>query len=63
MDLKERAAKIVALLEDEYPEALCTLDYTDPFRLLVSEWVSIPIVSRPIIFETASCVDCSLPPR
>jgi len=36
MDIKERAAKIVALLENEYPEALCTLDYGKDYELLFS---------------------------
>ena len=36
MELKERAGKIVSLLEDEYPEALCTLDYGKDYELLFS---------------------------
>jgi len=36
MDVKERAAKIVSLLETEYPEAICTLDYEQPHELLFS---------------------------
>ena len=34
MTKKERAAAIVALLEREYPEALCTLDFMKPHELL-----------------------------
>ncbi len=36
MTKKERAAKIVAALEKEYPLAECTLDYDDAWKLLVS---------------------------
>ena len=34
--LKEKAARITALLEKEYPDSLCSLEYQDPFHLLVS---------------------------
>ena len=34
MTKKERAARIVALLEREYPEAVCTLDFLKPHELL-----------------------------
>ena len=40
MELKEKAAFCVSALEALYPEALCTLDYTDPFRLLVATRLS-----------------------
>lgn len=36
MTKKERAAAIVARLEELYPLAQCTLDYDDAFKLLVS---------------------------
>ena len=36
MTKKERAARIVAALEQEYPLAECTLDYDDAWKLLVS---------------------------
>ena len=34
--LKEKALKAVELLEKEYPEALCSLEYTDPLQLLIA---------------------------
>ena len=34
MTKSERAAKLVALLEKEYPEAVCTLDFVKPHELL-----------------------------
>ena len=36
MDKKEKAIKAVELLENEYPEALCSLEYTDPLQLLIA---------------------------
>ena len=36
MDLAQKARQITALLEREYPEALCSLEYPDPFQLLVA---------------------------
>ena len=36
MELKEKALKAVQLLEEAYPDAICSLVYTDPFQLLVA---------------------------
>ncbi len=36
MDIKERAAKIIAILRREYPDAKCSLDYSNPLELLVA---------------------------
>ena len=36
MHLKEKARLCTALLKDEYPDALCSLEYPDAFHLLVS---------------------------
>lgn len=33
---RERAAQVVAILKDVYPEATCTLDHDNPFELVVS---------------------------
>ncbi len=40
MDLKQKALFAVEKLKAEYPEGLCSLDYTDPFRLLVATRLS-----------------------
>ncbi|MFH1094778.1 MAG: endonuclease III [Candidatus Micrarchaeota archaeon] len=37
---EKRASEILALLEKEYSRAWCTLDYKDPFQLLVSTILS-----------------------
>ena len=36
MNNKEKALKAVELLEKEYPEAICSLVYTDPLQLLIA---------------------------
>lgn len=36
MTLKERANQIIERLKKEYPDAICSLDYTDPLQLLIS---------------------------
>ncbi len=40
MTKKERAKKAVELLKAEYPTAICSLNYTDPFQLLVATRLS-----------------------
>lgn len=40
MTKKERAKKAVELLKAEYPDAICSLDYKDPFQLLVATRLS-----------------------
>lgn len=36
MTKKQRATEAVKRLKERYPDAICSLDYTDPFQLLVS---------------------------
>ena len=36
MTKQKRAAEVVRLLKEKYPNALCSLDYSEPFQLLVS---------------------------
>ena len=36
MTKKERALKAVDALKKEYPDAICSLTYTDPLQLLVA---------------------------
>ena len=40
MTKKERAVKAVELLKEEYPEAICSLNYSDPFQLLIATRLS-----------------------
>lgn len=36
MTKKQRAFEVIELLKQQYPDAICSLEYTDPFQLLVS---------------------------
>ena len=36
MDDKEKALEAVKLLEKEYPEAVCSLVYSEPLQLLIA---------------------------
>jgi endonuclease-3 len=40
MTKKQRAAKAVELLKTEYPDAICSLVYSDPFQLLIATRLS-----------------------
>ncbi len=40
MTKKERARLAVELLKAEYPDAICSLDYSDPFQLLIATRLS-----------------------
>ena len=40
MTKKPRAALCVAALKEEYPDALCSLEYTDPLQLLIATRLS-----------------------
>lgn len=40
MTKKQRAALCVAALKEEYPDALCSLEYTDPLQLLIATRLS-----------------------
>ena len=39
-DMKEAAARAVELFENEYPDAICSLQYTDAFQLLIATRLS-----------------------
>ena len=40
MTKKERAVQAVELLKEAYPEAICSLNYSDPFQLLIATRLS-----------------------
>ena len=40
MTKKQRAARCVAAVKEEYPDALCSLEYTDPLQLLIATRLS-----------------------
>ena len=63
MTKKERALLIIERLEKEYPDAICSLDYTTPHELLIATQLSaqctdarVNIVAKPL-FERYKSVD------
>ena len=48
MTKKQRAHAIIELLKEEYPDAHCTLDYDEAWKLLIS------------VRLAAQCTDCLL---
>ncbi len=60
---EKRAGIAVELLEQRYPEALCSLDYDDPFRLMVSVRLSAQCTDErvnlitPALFERYPTMD------
>ena len=36
MEKRERIRKIIEILKDRYPDPKCSLEYSDPFQLLVA---------------------------
>ncbi len=63
MDDKEKAKIIVELLKKEYPEALCSLEYTDPLQLLIATRLAAQCTDMrvnmvtPALFERYKTVD------
>lgn len=63
MTKKERALLIIERLEEEYPDAICSLNYTTPHELLIATQLSaqctdarVNIVTKPL-FERYKSVD------
>ena len=63
MTKKERAAFCVAALKKEYPDALCSLEYSDPLQLLIATRLSAQCTDArvnmvtPLLFETYPTLD------
>lgn len=57
MNIKKHAQTIVSRLEDRYPDALCSLDETIPYRLLIAVRLSAQCTDKrvnevtPLLFE------------
>lgn len=60
---RQIAEKAVTALKKEYPDAICSLEYTDPFELLVATRLAAQCTDArvnmvtPALFERFSCVD------
>lgn len=57
MRKSDRARMIVDLLADEYPQAVCELDYRDPWELLVATVLSAQCTDRRVNMVTPSLFD------
>ena len=63
MTKKERAACCVAALKKEYPDALCSLEYSDPLQLLIATRLSAQCTDArvnlvtPLLFQTYPDLD------
>lgn len=52
MTVKERALQAVLLLEQKYPEAQCSLEYADPFQLLIATRLSAQCTDKRVNMVT-----------
>ena len=63
MTKKERALNAVEVLKKEYPEAVCSLNYSNPFELLVAVRLSSQCTDArvnlvtPALFEKYKTLD------
>ncbi|MBQ6019842.1 MAG: endonuclease III [Clostridia bacterium] len=63
MNAKEKAQRAVDLLKKEYPDAICSLEYTDPFELLIATRLSAQCTDArvnlvtPALFEKYRTLD------
>ena len=52
MTQKERAVKAVLLLKTQYPDAICSLQYSDPFQLLIATRLSAQCTDKRVNMVT-----------
>ncbi len=63
MTKKQKAAALVAALEQEYPQAICSLDYNHPYRLLIAVRLAAQCTDArvnqitPILFEAYPTIE------
>lgn len=57
MTKKERAKKAVELLKSAYPDAICSLNYKDPFQLLVATRLSAQCTDARVNLVTPALFD------
>ena len=70
MTKKERALKAVEILKELYPDAVCSLEYKDPFQLLVAVRLSaqctdkrVNIVTEKLFAEYSEPADFAVMPQ
>ena len=57
MTKKERALKAVEILKELYPDAICSLEYKDPFQLLVAVRLSAQCTDAMVNLVTPALFD------
>ena len=57
MTKKQRALLAVEALKKEYPDAICSLTYTDPLQLLIATRLSAQCTDAPALFERFPTLD------
>lgn len=57
MTKKELAVKSVELLKEEYPDAICSLNYSDPFQLLIATRLSAQCTDARVNMVTPALFD------
>ena len=57
MTKKELALKSVELLKEEYPDAICSLNYSDPFQLLIATRLSAQCTDARVNMVTPALFD------
>lgn len=57
MTPEKKAIEAVRLLEKEYPEAVCSLEYTDPFQLLVATRLAAQCTDKRVNMVTPELFD------
>lgn len=57
MTKKELAVKSVELLKEEYPDAICSLNYSDPFQLLIATRLSAQCIDARVNMVTPALFD------
>ena len=57
MTKKERALKAVEILKELYPDAICSLEYKDPFQLLVAVRLSAQCTDARVNLVTPALFD------
>lgn len=57
MTKKELAVKSIELLKEEYPDAICSLNYSDPFQLLIATRLSAQCTDARVNMVTPALFD------
>ena len=57
MTRKQRALRVIKILADEYPDAMCALEYTEPHELLIATRLSAQCTDKRVNMVTPALFD------